>query len=126
MMEFSFKQHELFKILDTSPEDMILWVAFGYPISMLFITLVIKQLLSDQLYKKINSILWPTIILSWISSIVVLLILFITKVSGLKLLLIWILSVLISLIFSIINKVSISKFYNDLVKKVALKNKSKL
>lgn len=123
-MEFSFNHYVLFKEVNGSPESMFLWVILGFPLCVLFISTFLRVLIPVSLRKMINIILWGAVSLSWISSIVLLMVFFPIEVSGFKLLIIWFLSFVIAIVFSVNNRFGLEKLYEDLLEKaISKKNK---
>jgi len=120
-MEFSFKHYVLFKEVNGSPESMFLWVILGFPLCVLFVSTFLRVLIPVSIRKMINIILWGAVSLSWISSIVLLMVFFPIEVSGFKLLIIWFFSFVIAIVFSINNRFGLEKLYEDLLERATSK-----
>lgn len=115
-MELNFSFIDLLKAIDREPIFMVMWAAFGvfFTIFLLMIPMYIFRKLGVSAYFKTGfGILIGTILISWIIGFISQIILLFSDVSGIRMLLIWIIMFVTYLVFCVFNKKAILKWVNE-------------
>ncbi|WP_461533168.1 hypothetical protein [Sinomicrobium sp.] len=107
--------YDIVHSIEENPAFMVIWAAFGVPITSFVISIILYQL--TKKWTKQNALLTTTIaaliVVVWILGFVTQMILLFMGASGIQMLLIWIVMFLTYLIFTIFNQKSIYKFISD-------------
>lgn len=115
-MELNFSFIDLLKVIDEEPIFMVMWAAFGvfFTIFLLMIPMYIfKKLGISAYFETAFGILTGAILISWITGFISQMILLFSDVSGIRMLLIWIIMFVTYLMFCIFNKKTILKWINE-------------
>lgn len=122
-MEFSFRFYEIFKTVEANPMLMVMWAAFGVPLVMLVFAFVSRLYRKLSFQKKLNTIIFLSLGVSWILGFIIMITLFFAEVSGIKLLIIWLVIYFSLLLFCIIHSTELSKLTTHLLKEKSNKQK---
>jgi hypothetical protein len=116
-MEFSFKLYHFLEQLEANPQYMVMWASFGVPILMLGLALpafIARKLRLEKYSKPFFSILYISLIVSWLTGFVVMMIFLFTGVSGIRMFITWILLFVTYFIFTIFNHNQIDRWLKQL------------
>jgi hypothetical protein len=116
-MEFSFKLYHFLEQLDANPQYMVLWASFGVPLLMLGLALpafIARKSRLEKYSKPFFSILYISLIVSWLTGFVVMMIFLFTGVSGIRMFIVWILLFITYFIFTIFNHNQIDRWLKQL------------
>ena len=124
-MEFSFNLFGFLADIDSHPEYMVMWAAFGVPALMLALTLPLYIFRLLGLYPRLKpfySVLYISLTITWILGFITTILLFFTKITGVRLLIIWVLMYATYLVFCIFNRNSINRGIETISKKAGSLN----
>jgi hypothetical protein len=116
-MEFSFKLYHFLEQLEANPQYMVMWASFGVPILMLGLALpafIARKSGLEKYSKPFFSILYISLIVSWLTGFVVMMIFLFTGVSGIRMFITWILLFVTYFIFTIFNHNQINMWLKQL------------
>jgi hypothetical protein len=116
-MEFSFKLYHFLEQLEANPQYMVLWASFGVPLLMLGLALpafIARKSRLEKYSKPFFSILYISLIVSWLTGFVVMMIFLFTGVSGIRMFIVWILLFITYFIFTIFNHNQIDRWLKQL------------
>ncbi|MDU1905387.1 MAG: hypothetical protein E6772_11435 [Dysgonomonas sp.] len=112
-MEFSFEMPSWLMPLIEEPGYLVMWAAFGVFLLILVLSLVFSmlgKLMFRAFFDKMVFITVTTLLATWLTGFVSMMIFLFTGVSSIKMLLIWITLFVGYLIFSIINRRGLERF----------------
>ncbi|MDR1896033.1 MAG: hypothetical protein LBR10_04495 [Prevotellaceae bacterium] len=118
-MEFSFKIPEWLVTVVEQPVYIVVWAAFGVFFSALILAVIFSRagkIFSAKIFDKIATVIVSTLMITWITGFVSMIILLFTGLSGIKMLLIWLSTFTGYFIFSIINYREIKRFSAEFTK----------
>lgn len=116
-MEFSFKLYHFLERLEANPQYMVMWASFGVPLLMLGLALpafIARKSRLEKYSKPFFSILYISLIVSWITGFAVMMIFLFTGVSGIRMFVTWILLFITYFIFTIFNHNQINMWLKQL------------
>lgn len=106
MMEFSSDFSAFLINLEDEPALVVIWAALLFPFSLLFILIlssVLKKLQLDKPFEQIGYISTVTILMTWLTGFISQMMLLFIGISGIRMLLIWLVMFITCLFFSIFN-----------------------
>lgn len=122
MMELPFNYFPYLTYIIDKPVVLVAWAAFGVPL-LLFLLILITKFYKKGSIQKLSIILLTSIGFTWVAGVLLMMILLFSGVSGIKMYFIWLLILISSLIFTIMNFNLIFKNYDETIQRV--KNKKK-
>lgn len=123
MMELPFKYLPFLEEIINEPVYIVIWTTFGLPLLMVTLYQLSKLYRKSFFAKRLNTIIFTSLGILWITGFILMLVLLSLKISGIKMYFIWILLVISSFIFTIFNSNSISKKFDELIKKKSIKER---
>lgn len=118
-MEFSFKLYDFMKDIDSNPQTVVMWAAFGVPLTMLTLTFPLFLFRKMGLYpalKPYYSVLYLSLGISWILGFITQMVLFFTEVSGIRMALIWIIMFFVYFTFCSFKRRQLNRWLDALSK----------
>jgi len=112
-MEFSFEIPYWLTPVIEERGYLVMWAAFGVFFSGVILILILSwigKLLFKAFFDKVVFVIVTTLLATWLTGFVSMMIFLFTGISGIKMLLIWITLFLGYLIFSIINRRELERF----------------
>lgn len=126
MMELNSSIIQFLNLVNEEPVFIVFGVAFGMPLFMFVYAMTISKLYRKAYFSTtLNIIVFTTLGGTWLLGFILMMLLFFSNVSGIKLFIILILLFVFILIFVLINFASVNKFINEQVDSIKQKNKSK-
>ena len=125
-MEFSFKLYDFIKEIEANRRYIVMWSAFGVPLLILALTLPLYILRKIGLYpylKPFYSILYGSLLITWIIGFVAMMVLFFTEVSGIRMFMIYALIFITYIFFTIFNYKNLNTVIDE--KSKSIKDKAK-
>ncbi|MGO3183381.1 MAG: hypothetical protein ACTIJ9_11170 [Aequorivita sp.] len=113
-MELSFEYFELLKKVNEEPIFVVMWAAFGVPLTMLVFTLLSALIPFKKIKTKLITVVLSILAITWLLGFVVTIILLFAEVSGIKLVFIWFALLISSTIFYAFNSAELSKWTDDI------------
>ena len=118
-MEFSFKLYDFMKDIDSDPQAIVMWAAFGVPLTMLALTFPLFLFRKMGLYpalKPYYRVLYLSLGISWILGFITQMIFFFTAVSGVRMALIWIIMFFVYFTFCSFKRRQLNRWLDALSK----------
>ena len=120
MMELTFNFIDLARLVEEKPAHVVTWAAFGLPLVILVISLFLSLLTKLKIrkaFKEDTLILVSSLIaILWLLGFITQMIFLFTEVSGLRMLIIWIVMVICYSAFVLFNSNMIIKWANNISK----------
>lgn len=126
-MEFSFKLYDFIKEIEANRQYIVMWSAFGMPLFILALTLPLYIFRKIGLYpylKPFYSVLYGSLLITWILGFITMMILFFTEVSGIRMFIVYVLIFISYLFFTIFNYKNLNKVIDDKSKSIKEKVKA--
>lgn len=119
-MEFSFKYYDFLKMLDAHPEYMVIWASFGVPLLMLAFVMpffVLRKIGLQEHSKPFANVIYLTLGITWILGFMIMMIMMFSNVSGVHMLLTWLLILITYMAFVLTNYKTLMKALRRMSKK---------
>lgn len=123
-MELNSNIIEFLNLITNEPHFMVFGAAFGIPLFMFAYAMTLGRIYRNTSFSStLNTVIFTTLGITWLMGTILMLVLFFTGISGIKLFIIWILVFVFISIFVITNFSSVNKFLNEQVEVIKQKAK---
>ena len=111
---FNYSFIDLARIVNDNPLSMVLWSAFGVPLIVFIVSMlliILRKLKIRNAFKTDTLLLiFSLVIITWVMGFITQIIMLFTQVSGLRMLIIWIVMLICYMGFLLFNKKMIIKW----------------
>ena len=114
VLSFNYSFIDLAKMVEDNPISMVMWSAFGVPFTVFIVSMLLKILRTLHIRKAFKEdtllLLLSLVTITWIMGFITQMIMIFTQVSGLRMMLIWIIMVLCYTGFLLFNRKMVLKW----------------